>query len=293
MQDGVECTTMLKCMNGLKYTSIALYFVLLLSTNGWCYTPASNPHIKIEVIKRIYPSQMWRYKVFPYSDFRNFRSYSPDKKHYLQVVNNSNNNLRLLSTNGAILMKELVGFIFCIRIGNSFFVYSDSGPYISAVWKPGGSNDKDTMEWLQTHVKYYVRSTYTGKLLCCGSVINKGLPVAITGNKIWCVRISNPINYFLNGRKPHIAIDIRHAKNASLIAEINIPYSMELQYDPALDSEPLKDRIGDFWQLIPYSVINSRHKLTINFGDSEPHTNPENSIPKANSKGMKIVWRYK
>lgn len=271
--------------------------VLLNCKNGWSYVSPTNPNISLNVVKTVHPSDKWKYKLI--DSVGDCHIYSPNNYRSILMKKDVNYNFSLLSRNGRSIKNIDIdgGYnerITNIRLTDQYFVCADTGAVIG-VWKAGGSADTSTYKYLSDTVIYSVYSSLNGKLLCSGSVIKNGMPIAITGNTLWTIRISNPINYFMNGYNPYLAIDIRRVVNGTLIAEIPIPYSLELKYDAQVNSGKthlIDIRYTDFWQLLPYSSSRSKKLTTIIFGNSISETAPRYSVPENSSRGLKIVWRH-
>ncbi len=271
--------------------------VLVNCKNGWSYVPLTNPNISLNVVKTVYPSDKWKYKLT--DSVGNCHIYSSNNYRSILMKKDVNYNFSLLSRNGRSIQNIDIdgGFnerITNLRLTNQYFVCADTGAVIG-VWKAGGSADRSTYKYLMDSVLYFVYSSLDGKQLYSGSVIKNGMPIAITGKTLWTIRITNPINYFMNGYNPHLAFDIRRVRDSSLIAEIPIPYSMALKYDSQVNSGKsnlIDIRYTDFWQLFPYCSSQSKKLTTIIFGNSISETAPKYSVPENSSRGLKIVWRH-
>lgn len=271
--------------------------VLLTCKNGWSYVPPTNPNISVTVVKKVHPSDKWKYKLI--DSVGDCHIYCPNHYRSILMKKNVDYNFSLLSRNGRSIKNIYIdgGFnerITNMRLTDQYLVCADTGAVIG-VWKAGGSADRSTYKYLLHSVIYYVYSSLNGKQLYSGSVIKNGMPIAITGTSLWTIRISNPSNYFMNGYNPHLAFDIRRVRDSSLIAEIPIPYSMELKYDSRVNSGKtslIDIRYTDFWQLFPYSISRTKKLTTIIFGNSISETAPRYSVPENSSRGLKIVWRH-
>lgn len=285
-------------------------FLLLFCVRAWCYVPPGNPAIHITVLHNVQAQNGVFYATVTSSApcCQGIKIFAPNLKRFFEMPGPSQHLFSLRAVGGTIVKNyDLAidpGFIWNVRISSAFFTAFNE-PGAMGWLSPGGSTARPD-RFYTTFCNFHVYSTKTGNQVYKASLYDDGMPIAVIGRWLWTVRISNPANFFVYGRKPHIAFDIRYAATGNLLAEIDIPYVLEREYNPKLDAVKFARHHHDknysvfaynqemerFWNLVPYKISVDNTRLEVILGDSDTDIDPRNSVPKAVSSGFRVVWKF-
>jgi hypothetical protein len=196
--------------------------------------------------------------------------YSPNARYHVIIgpVPQPNVNVVVRRRDDSTCWGKLADFPRAVMITDRFVVYGDFGP-LNSFWTPGASG-LSNMKFIRDNWTVYVRATKTGKLLWKANAMDDGQQVAITGDTVWFIRLTNPHALFAYKRRPSYALVARNITNGRILREFRIP---QWQVDTMLHMTKSKYSSWDQFlyplELIMTYVKRTGHELRIVLGSED------------------------